>query len=104
MSYGDNSWQPCRRPAPAGALNANLTSRAAITSPSTSSLSHAKLNPRHSSTLYDARGPRLRLTCGKTSKYLGRLRQGQTTRGGTYSTIYSESTPRASQSTTTSEK
>jgi hypothetical protein len=35
---------------------------------------------------------------------LGRLRQGQTTRGGTYSTIYSESTPRASQSTTTSEK
>jgi hypothetical protein len=32
-SYGDDSWRPCRRPAPAGALNANLTSRAAITSP-----------------------------------------------------------------------
>jgi hypothetical protein len=33
-SYGGGSWRPCRRPAPAGALNANLTSRAAITSPS----------------------------------------------------------------------
>jgi hypothetical protein len=58
----------------------NLTSRAAITSPSTSALPHAKLSPRHSSTLYDARGPRLRLTCDKTNKYSGRLRQTQTTR------------------------
>jgi hypothetical protein len=80
-SYGDNSRRPCRRPAPAGALNVNLTSRAAITSPSTSALPHAKLSPRHSSTLYDARGPRLRLTRGKTSKYSSRLRQAQTTRG-----------------------
>jgi hypothetical protein len=80
-SYRDDSWRPCRRPTPAGALNANLTSRAAITSPSTSALPHAKLSPRHSSTLYDARGPRLRLTRGKTSEYSGRLRQTQTTRG-----------------------
>jgi hypothetical protein len=80
-SCGDNSWRPCKRPAPAGALNASLTSRAAITSSSTSTLSHAKLSPRHSSTLYDARGPRLRLTRGKSSKYSGRLRQAQTTRG-----------------------
>jgi hypothetical protein len=79
-SYGDDSWRPCRRPAPAGALNANLTSRAAITSPSTSALPHAKLSPRHSSTLYNARGPRLRLRRGKTSKYSGRLRQTQITR------------------------
>jgi hypothetical protein len=80
-SYGDDSWRPCRRPAPVGVLNANLTSRAAITMPSTSALPHAKLSPRHSSTLYDARGPRLRLTRGKTSEYSGRLRQTQTTRG-----------------------
>jgi hypothetical protein len=79
MSYGHDRWRPCRRPAPAGALNANLTSRAAITSPSTSALPHAKLSPRHSSTLYDVCGPRLRLTRGKTSKYSGRLRQTQTT-------------------------
>jgi hypothetical protein len=70
-SYGDNSWRPCRRPAPAEALNANLTSRAAITSPSTSALPHAKLRARHSSTLYDAHRPRLRLTRGKSSKYSG---------------------------------
>jgi hypothetical protein len=80
-SRGDNSWRPCKRPAPAGALNASLTSRATITSPSTSTLPHAKLSPRHSSTLYDARGPRLRLTHGKSSKYSGRLRQDPTTRG-----------------------
>jgi hypothetical protein len=80
-SYGDDSWRPCRRPAPAGALNANLTSCTTITSPSTFALSHAKLSPRHSSTLYDVRGPRLRLTRGKTSKYSGRPRQTQTTRG-----------------------
>jgi hypothetical protein len=80
-SYGDDSWRPCRRPTPAGAVNANLTSRAAITSPSTSALPHAKLSTRHSSTLYDARGPRLRLTRGKTSEYSGRLRQTKTTQG-----------------------
>jgi hypothetical protein len=80
-SYEDDSWRPCRRPTPVGALNANLTSRAAITSPSTSALPHAKLSPRHSITLYDARGPRLRLTRGKASKYSGRLKQAQTTRG-----------------------
>jgi hypothetical protein len=34
-SRGDNSWWPCMRPAPAGALNANVTSRATITSLST---------------------------------------------------------------------
>jgi hypothetical protein len=79
-SYGNDSWWPCRRPAPAGALNVNLTGRAAITSPSTFVLPHAKLSPRHSSTLYDARGPRLRLTRGKTSENLGRLKQTQTTR------------------------
>jgi hypothetical protein len=80
-SYGDDSWRPCRRPAPAGALNADLTSRAAITSPSTFALPHAKLSPRHSSTLYDACGPRLRLTHGKTNVNSGRLRQTQTIRG-----------------------
>jgi hypothetical protein len=78
---GDNSWRPCRRPAPVGALNASLTSRATITSPSTSTLPHAKHSLRHSSSLYDARGPRLRLTRGKSSKYSGGLRQDQTTRG-----------------------
>jgi hypothetical protein len=66
---------------PVGALNANLTSRAAITSLSTFALPHAKLNPRHLSTLYDVHRPRLRLTRGKTRKYSGRLRQAQTTRG-----------------------
>jgi hypothetical protein len=80
-SYEDDSWRPCKRPAPAGALNANLTSRATITSPSTSALPHAKLSPRHSSTLYDACGPRLRLTRGKTGEYSGKLRQTQTTQG-----------------------
>jgi hypothetical protein len=79
-SCGSNSWRPCRRPTLAGALNANLTGRVAITSPSTSVLPHAKLSPRHSSTLYDARGPRLRLTHGKTSKNSGRLNQTHTTR------------------------
>jgi hypothetical protein len=59
----------------------SLTSRATIASPSTSTLPHAKLSPRHSSTLYDAHEPRLSLTRGKTSKYSGRLRQDQTTRG-----------------------
>jgi hypothetical protein len=81
MSHGDNSWRPCKQPAPTRALNSSLTSRATIASPSTSTLPHAKLIPRHSSTLYGARAPRLRLTRGKTSKYSGRLRQDQTTRG-----------------------
>jgi hypothetical protein len=80
-SYGDDSWRPCRRLAPAGALNADLTSCTAIKSPSTFALPHAKLSPRHSSTLYDARGPRLRLTRGKTNENSGRLRQTQTTGG-----------------------
>jgi hypothetical protein len=80
MSCGNDSWRPCRRPAPAGALNANLTCHTAITSPSTSVLPHTKLSPRHSNTLYDARGPRLRLTRGKTSENSGRLKQAQTTR------------------------
>jgi hypothetical protein len=62
-------------------LNASLTSRATVTSPSTSTLPHARPNPRHSSTLYDAHGPRLRLARGKLGKYSGRLRQDQTTRG-----------------------
>jgi hypothetical protein len=66
---------------PGRSLNASLTSRVTITSPSTSTLPHAKLSPRHSSTLYDARRPRLRLTRGKSSKYSGRLMQDQTTRG-----------------------
>jgi hypothetical protein len=79
-SCENENWQPCRRPAPAEAVNANLTGRAAITSPSTSVLPHAKLSPRHSSTLYDTRGPRLRLTRGKTSENSGRLKQTQTTR------------------------
>jgi hypothetical protein len=62
-------------------LNAGLTSRTAITSPSTSTLPHARLNPRHSSTLYDTHEPRLRFGRGKLGKHLGRLRQAQTTRG-----------------------
>jgi hypothetical protein len=62
-------------------LNAGLTSRATVTSPSYPSLPHARLNPRHSSTLYDAHEPRLRLGCGKLGKHSGRLRQAQTTRG-----------------------
>jgi hypothetical protein len=62
-------------------LNAGLTSRAAITSPSSPTLPHARLNPRHSSTLYDARGPRLRLRRGELGKHSGRLRQARTTRG-----------------------
>jgi hypothetical protein len=62
-------------------LNAGLTSRAANTSPSSPTLPHARLNPRHSSTLYDAHEPRLRLGRGKLGKHSGRLRQAQTTRG-----------------------
>jgi hypothetical protein len=62
-------------------LNAGLTSRAAITSPSSPALPHARLNPRHSSTLYDTHGPRLGLERGKLGEHSCRLRQAQTTRG-----------------------
>jgi hypothetical protein len=61
-------------------LNAGLTGYAAITSPSSLALPHAKLSPRHSSTLYDAREPRLRLGRGKLGMYSDRLREAQTTR------------------------
>jgi hypothetical protein len=66
---------------PGRTLNASLTSRAIITSPSTSTVPHGKLSSRHSSTLYDAHRPRLRLMHGKSSEYSGRLRQDQTTWG-----------------------
>jgi hypothetical protein len=66
---------------PGKSLNAGLTSRTTVTSPSSPALPHARLNPRHSSTLYDARRPRFRLACGKLGKHSGRLRQAQTTRG-----------------------
>jgi hypothetical protein len=66
---------------PGKSLNAGLTSRATITSPSSPTLPHTRLNPRHSSTLYDAHEPRLRLGRGKLGKHSGRLRQAQTTRG-----------------------
>jgi hypothetical protein len=65
---------------PGRSLNASLTSRTTITSPSTSTLPHAKLSPRHSSTLYNTCRPRLRLTRGESSKYSCRLKQDQTTR------------------------
>jgi hypothetical protein len=65
----------------AKSLNAGLTGCATITSPSSPSLPHARLNPRHSSTLYDVHEPRLRLRRGKLGKHSGGLRQGQTTRG-----------------------
>jgi hypothetical protein len=64
---------------PGKSLNAGLTSRTTITSPSSPTLPHARLNPRHSSTLYDAREPRLRLGRGKLGKHSDRLRQAQTT-------------------------
>jgi hypothetical protein len=66
---------------PSKSLNACLTSRGTITSPSSPALPHARLNPRHSSTLYDAHEPTLRLGRGKLGKHSGRLRQAQTTRG-----------------------
>jgi hypothetical protein len=66
---------------PGKSLNAGLTSRAAITSPSSPTLPHARLSPRHSSTLYDAHEPSLRLGRGKLSKHSERLRQAQTTQG-----------------------
>jgi hypothetical protein len=66
---------------PGKSPNAGLTSRATVTSPSSPTLPHARHNPRHSSTLYDAHEPRLRLGRGKLGKHSGRLRQAQTTRG-----------------------
>jgi hypothetical protein len=74
-------------------LNARLTGRATITSPSSPSLPHARLDPRHSSTLYDAREPRLRLRCGKLGKHSGRLRQAQTTRGECQASRKEQSNP-----------
>jgi hypothetical protein len=72
---------PMQATRPGRSLNAGLTSRAAITSPSSPTLPHARLNPRHSSTLYDTHEPRLRLGHAKLGKHSGRLRQAQTTRG-----------------------
>jgi hypothetical protein len=66
---------------PDKSLNAGLTGYAAITSPSSPTLPHAILSPRHSSTLYDVHKPRLRLGRGKLGKHSGRLRQAQTTWG-----------------------
>jgi hypothetical protein len=60
---------------PGKSLNAGMTGCTAITSPSSPTLPHARLNPRHSSTLYDAHKPRLRLKRGKLGKYSGKLRQ-----------------------------
>jgi hypothetical protein len=66
---------------PGKSLNAGMTSRASITSLLPSTLPHTRLNPRHSSTLYDVHESRLRLERGKLGKHSGRLRQAQTTRG-----------------------
>jgi hypothetical protein len=54
---------------PGKSLNAGLTGRATITSPSSPTLPHARLRPRHSSTLYDAHKPRLRLGRGEIGKH-----------------------------------
>jgi hypothetical protein len=56
---------------PNKSLNVGLTGCAAITSPSSPTLPHAKLSPRHSSTLYDAHKTRLRLGRGKLGRYSG---------------------------------
>jgi hypothetical protein len=65
---------------PGKSLNAGLTGRAAVTSPSSPTLPHTRLHPRHSSTLYDAHKPILRLRRGKLGKHSSRIRQAQTTR------------------------
>jgi hypothetical protein len=62
-------------------LNAGLTGRATISSPSSPSLPHTRLKPRHSSTLYDTHESRLRLGRGKLGKHSDKLIQAQTTRG-----------------------
>jgi hypothetical protein len=67
---------------PGKSLNTGLTGCTAITSPSSPTLPHARLSPRHSSTLYDAHKPRLRLGRGKLGKYSGRLGQAQNYSGG----------------------
>jgi hypothetical protein len=77
----------------AKSLNAGLTSCAAITSPSFPALPHARLNPRHSSTFYDAHDPRLRPGRGKLGKHSGRLRQAQTTRGEGQASRREQSSP-----------
>jgi hypothetical protein len=64
----------------AKSLNAGLTGCATITSPSSPSLPHARLNPRHSSTFYNTHEPRLRLGRGKLGKHSSRPRQAQATR------------------------
>jgi hypothetical protein len=74
-------------------LNAGLTGCVAITSPSSPTLPHARLSLRHSSTLYDAHKPRLRLGRGKLGKYSGRLRQTQTTWGGGQASQSEQSNP-----------
>jgi hypothetical protein len=78
---------------PGKSLNAGLTSRATITLSSPSTLPRARLNPRHSSTLYDAHEPRLRLGRGKLGKHSGRLRQAQTTRGEGQASLREQSNP-----------
>jgi hypothetical protein len=78
---------------PGKSLNASLTSRATITSPSSPTPPHARLNPRHSSTLYDAHEPRLGLGRGKLGKYSGRLRQAQTTRRESQASQREQSNP-----------
>jgi hypothetical protein len=78
---------------PGKSLNAGLTSRATITSPSSPTLPHTRLNPRHSSTLYDAHEPRLRFGRGKLGKHSGRLRQFQTTQGEGQASRREQSSP-----------
>jgi hypothetical protein len=66
---------------PDKSLNAGLIGCTTITSPSSPTLPHARLNPRHRSTLYGVHKPILRLGRGKLGKHSGRLRRAQTTRG-----------------------
>jgi hypothetical protein len=82
---------------PDKSLNVGLTSRTTMTSPSSLTLPRARLNPRHSSTLYDAHEPRLRLGRGKLGKHSGRLRQAQTTRGEDQASRREQSNPAASR-------
>jgi hypothetical protein len=82
---------------PDKSLNEGLTGCAAITSPSSPTLPRARLSPRHSSTLYDAHKPRLRLGRGKLGKYSGRLRQAQTTRGEGQASRSKQSNPATRQ-------
>jgi hypothetical protein len=62
---------------PGRSFNAGLTGCTAVTLPSSLTLPHARLSLRHSSTLYDAHKPRLRLGRGKLGKHSSRLRQAQ---------------------------